>query len=176
MFRNKPRKCTCTEQWDPVCGIDGNTYSNACFATCEYVVIHYEGACINQQVVTFTKEDSADWTLPETKIVLQIMFGLPENIIKVCSILHRRLDIQEVQVLQLVPLGRDIYCWCTGRGFVSFVEMHGGNPQSLINDTISLHLPESGKYFDVVFLSYSGGNSGGGFSYSREEVFPMHLR
>ena len=32
-----------------------------------------------------------------------------------------------------------------------------------------------GKYFDVVLLSYSGGNSGGGFSYSREEVFPTHL-
>jgi len=45
----------------------------------------------------------------------------------------------------------------------------------MINDTISLHLPESGKYFDVVLLSYSGGNSGGGFSYSREEVYPTHL-
>ena len=41
-----PDDCLCTEEWDPVCGIDGNTYSNACFATCEYVVIAYEGECL----------------------------------------------------------------------------------------------------------------------------------
>ena len=42
-----PDNCLCTEEWDPVCGIDGNTYSNACFATCEYVVIAYEGECLD---------------------------------------------------------------------------------------------------------------------------------
>ena len=41
--------CVCTEEWDPVCGLDGNTYSNACYAQCEYVVIAYEGEC--QQVL-----------------------------------------------------------------------------------------------------------------------------
>ena len=41
-----PDDCLCTEEWNPVCGIDGNTYSNACYATCEYVVIAYEGECL----------------------------------------------------------------------------------------------------------------------------------
>ena len=41
-----PDDCLCTEQWDPVCGIDGNTYDNPCFATCQYVVIAYEGECL----------------------------------------------------------------------------------------------------------------------------------
>ena len=47
----------------------------------------------------------------------------------------------------------------------------------LIFDLV-IAIPSSKKsflYFDVVLLSYSGGNSGGGFSYSREEVFPTHL-
>ena len=53
--------------------------------------------------------------------------------------------------------------------------MHGGNPQTIINDTVSLYLPDYERYFDIVFLSFSGGNSGGGFSYSRKEVFPDHF-
>jgi hypothetical protein len=50
--------------------------------------------------------------------------------------------------------------------------MHGGSTQSLIGDTVSLYLPQDGLYFDVTFLSFSGGNSGGGFSYSRTYVTP----
>jgi len=42
-----PGDCICNEMWEPVCGIDGNTYSNACFAECEYIVIAYEGECLD---------------------------------------------------------------------------------------------------------------------------------
>jgi len=41
----KAGSCVCTAQYDPVCGVNGRTYSNACFAGCESVPTAHLGEC-----------------------------------------------------------------------------------------------------------------------------------
>ena len=41
----RPDPCACPEIYQPVCGVDGRTYDNGCFARCAQVMIRHEGEC-----------------------------------------------------------------------------------------------------------------------------------
>ena len=126
---------------------------------------------VSADTVVFTKPDSADWTLPENQ----------DRITD--SVWITRKDIQSLfnisqedgyDHLNDSPVGTLWSGTTTAAAdpasYTNFVAMHGGGPQSIIGDTVSLYLPQDELYFDVTFLSYSGGNTGGGFSYSRTSI------
>ena len=39
--------CVCTMQYDPVCGCNNKTYSNACSAQCHGITKYVKGECPN---------------------------------------------------------------------------------------------------------------------------------
>ncbi len=126
------------------------------------------------EVVVFTKQDSADWTLPQNqdRIADSIWITRKHN----QSIFNIALEsgMTNISPLNTLWSGKSIIN-TEMSDFTTFRSITNNNPQSLIGDTISLYLPYYDMYFDVIFSSFSGGNSGGGFSYSREKVFPNHL-
>ena len=43
--KKKPQNLFCQDIWTPVCGCDGETYSNPCYATRAGVTEYSEGTC-----------------------------------------------------------------------------------------------------------------------------------
>ena len=43
---NEEKKIACTMQWDPVCGVDGETYGNQCSLDAANIKLDYSGECL----------------------------------------------------------------------------------------------------------------------------------
>ncbi|MFT7520987.1 MAG: hypothetical protein ACI9MC_003138, partial [Kiritimatiellia bacterium] len=54
--------------------------------------------------------------------------------------------------------------------YKTFSKAVGGDPRSFIGETISLHLLKDDIYYDVTIEAWSGGDSGGGFGWSRSRA------
>jgi hypothetical protein len=126
--------------------------------------------------VIFAKQDSADWTLPENqdRITDNVWITRKHN-----QSIFNIAQEEGYSGNNGSPMGTLWADTATANAdsinYTNFVVMHGGSPQSLIGDTLSMYLPQDGLYFDVIFLSYSGSNTGGGFSYSRMSINTMTI-
>ena len=124
--------------------------------------------------ITFTKEAYADWTLPENqdRITDGVWITRKDNQGLFNIFVEENYSGQSPLNTLWAPMKT---MDASQEDFTSWVVMHNSDPQSTIDDTVSLHIPEVGLYFDLVLISFSGGNSGGGFSYAREQIYPQHL-
>jgi len=125
--------------------------------------------------VYFSKKPFTDWTLP-----------VNQDSISPSCILTRADNkaifniAQETSYTTPSPIGTK---WAYGRtsdltpeDYQNWVTAVNNDPQGMIGQTISLYVIQEDLYFDVMFHSYSGGNTGGGMSYTRIPAHPIPVK
>ena len=63
----------CTAVYNPVCGVNGVTYSNDCYANAAGVEINYVGECIKEPT-TFYDQDGLFDFIPYNIAIISILF------------------------------------------------------------------------------------------------------
>lgn len=64
----------CTLQWEPMCGIDGETYGNQCMLDAENISLDYVGECIVKSIPEDVKQISVNsYIMPKTATVGDVL-------------------------------------------------------------------------------------------------------
>lgn len=123
---------------------------------------------------TFEKVDFADWTLPENQDRITPNVWLTR---KDTQGLFNIAQESGYSGGAGSPVDTE---WATGAAadwasltFAPWNTWSGGSPPSTIGVDAVVHLITDDIYVDIVFLSWSGGGPGGGFSYMRGEEEPV---
>ena len=131
----------------------------------------------NGASITFTKANYADWTLAANQDRIT------------SNVWITRKDTQGVYNIVsetgysyfYSPAGTE-WAYGTTADYASleyqdWLSWCGGNPPSFVNQDAVVHLIDDDIYIDIKFTSWSGGKSGGGFSYQRstDQSMPVEL-
>jgi len=125
--------------------------------------------------VFFNKRPYADWTLPDNQD------HITDNVILTRADTKAIFNIaQESAYSGTSPAGTE---WAYGLteeltpgDYKDWVSAVNSDPQGMIGQPISMHLIQDSLYFDVIFHSWSGGNTGGGMSYIRVPACPSPVK
>lgn len=141
--------------------------------------------------VLFEKADYADWTLAEnqdrvsenvwiTRADEQGLFNAALENSYTNGDRRRALEAIEVPEIDAFDASPHGTLWASGRtldenNYESWRDAIDGNAADLPGEFLSMWLVEDDKYYDVEFLSWTGGDgegstSGGGFAYRRQET------
>ncbi len=137
----------------------------------------------NDSSVTFVKQDWADWTLAENQDrISSDVWITRQNNMPIFNIAVE--NTAESGCNSRSPIGT---LWSDKPTHISqesdytdFIDMTNCYPPSIINETVSLWIPDINKKWDVIFDSWTSGGDGGGFSYTRNpsnmwgELNPTH--
>ena len=139
-----------------------------------YMERHTYGA---GKAVVFTKANYANWLLPANQDRIAPHVWLTRDETK--SLFNAKSEIASEGSS---PEGTS---WALGtinevsaEDFTNFNIMHGNDPQSLVGDTATLKIDftngTASKYYSVYMQQWSGGKTGGGFTYIRREMLPYY--
>ncbi|MBN2213231.1 MAG: choice-of-anchor D domain-containing protein [Bacteroidales bacterium] len=117
--------------------------------------------------VTFTKADYSDWNLPSNQDIwspnVTITRANSQGIFNIANEASYQWGSPSLTLWSFGNTGEleqdDYEIW---------VDAVMGNPPSMVDNPMSVYLPEDDIYYDILFHSWSGGGSGGGFSYTRQ--------
>jgi plastocyanin len=126
----------CTMQWDPMCGVDGETYGNLCMLDAADVKLDYEGECVTAEA---EPEPEAE-TLPMSQTI-----SIPEGVgVPGCETTTECYLPYEVNV----AVGATV-TWNNGDTAVHTVT--SGNPSSGVNELFDSSIFMSGDSFEFTF-------------------------
>ena len=124
---------------------------------------------------TFTKQDYADWTDPANQDRITdnvwITRANTRGIFNAASETEYIYGLSPENTEWAFGLTEDL----NPEDYQDWRSAVYGYPPSMVGQPISLHLISDDKYFDVMFHSWTSGGNGGGFSYTRTDVFPRWL-
>ena len=136
----------CTMQWDPMCGIDGETYGNLCMLDAADVKLDYEGECVTAEPEAEPEPEAE--TLPMSQTIL-----IPDGVgVPGC----------ETTTECYLPYEVDVAVGTTVTWNNSDIAVHtvtSGNPSSGVDELFDSSIFMSGDSFEFTF------NDAGTFDY-----------
>ena len=161
----------CTMQWEPMCGVDGETYGNLCMLDASNIKLDYEGECVvAEPEPEVVGEESIEQTMMEETMEEETMM---EETMEEETMMEEEIEEQEAEPeseVEILPMSLTISipdgvgipgCEETNECYSPYeVSVAVGTTVTWSNDDVAAHtvtsgnFPEHDELFDSsVFLS-----------------------